>query len=246
MNRLENVHVVLVGTSAAGNIGASARAMKTMGLGSLRLVAPVRFPDPAATARATGATDVLDRARVFGTLEEAIGDCVLVVATSARRRRVAWPTFTPREASARLLAAAGKGPVAVMFGRERTGLLNEELVRSHCVVEIPTDEDYHSLNLAAAVQILAYELRLAGAGSATGEDLRPDAADARELRRFYEHLRAVLVAVEFLDPARSPQLMPKLMRLFNRAHPTREDLNILRGILTAVSERVAGRSMTDV
>jgi len=246
MSLPENVNIVLVGTTAAGNIGASARAMKTMGLSSLRLVTPSRFPDPAATARATGASDVLDRARVFECLEDAIADCVLVVATSARRRSVAWPTLTPREAAARLLAATGEGQVAVVFGRERTGLVNDELVRSHYVVEIPTDAAFRSLNLAAAVQIMAYELRLATVRSSLPPPPGADLAGSQELQRFYDHLRQVLLEVEFLDPERSPQLMPKLMRLFNRAHPTREELNILRGILSAVDGHARGGEKADV
>jgi len=232
---------VLVGTSHAGNIGACARAMKTMGLRRLVLVAPQQFPDPEATARAVGAEDVLSDAVVCASLDEAIADCQLVVGTSARDRRIPWPQLAPDEAAERLIRAGHDQRVAVLFGRERTGLSNDELDRCQLLVNIPTDPDFSSLNLAAAAQVLAYELRrafLRGRPSppAEAEPLGEPPATAADIQRFYAHLESVLTETGFLDPANPRLLMRRLMRLFNRVELTANEVNILRGVLTAVSQ----------
>jgi tRNA (cytidine32/uridine32-2'-O)-methyltransferase len=233
MSVLNNIRIVLVRTTHPGNIGAAARAMKNMALHRLMLVEPLNFPHPDATARAAGAEDVLDRAVVCNTLDVAVADCALVIGTSARARRIGWPTVTPDEAARALVAAAGAGPVAVVFGQERTGLLNEDLDRCRTVVSIPVNEEYPSLNLGSAVQILAYEIFRA-AGAVSQRAGRTDLAGHDDMRRFFHHLEAVLVDIGFLVPENPRYLMRRLMRLFHRAEPDRNELNILRGILTAV------------
>ncbi|MBT8143938.1 MAG: RNA methyltransferase, partial [Gammaproteobacteria bacterium] len=161
----DDIHIVLVETSHPGNIGATARAMKTMGLTRLRLVKPKIFPDADATARASGADDILDTAQVFGSLQEAIADCVAVVGTTARSRTLSAPVISPRNSAARIAATLPSGPVAMVFGRERAGLSNDELDHCNWLVNIPANPDFSSLNLAMAVQLIAYEIRLAlGAG----------------------------------------------------------------------------------
>ncbi len=232
---LGRVHVVLVGTTHPGNIGAAARAMKTMGLERLWLVSPSRFPDPEATARASGADDVLRGARVVTDLDAALAESRLVVGTSARARSLRWPEWDPREAAARLVEAAGSGAVALVFGRERTGLTNAELERCHALVRIPSAPAFASLNLAAAVQLMAWELRVAAGGVLWGaryEDPDPPAS-AAELEHLYAHLERVLVALEFLDPDNPKQLMRRLRRLCVRARPSSREVEILRGILAA-------------
>lgn len=236
---LANIRIVLVRPTHPGNIGGTARAMKNMGLDRLCLVSPERFPDDEAEARAADASNVLSGALVFDTLEAAVGDCVLTIGTSSRARRIGWPTLTPNECAERLVATQSTGPVALLFGQERTGLTNEELDRCHAVVSIPVSPAYPSLNLVCAVQILAYEILQAFqrsdgalARGAAAEELAP--ATREELDRFYEHLERVLVRIGFLDPANPRLLMRRLTRLFNRAEPVQSELNILRGILTAV------------
>ncbi len=237
---LNNLHIVLVGTSHPGNIGGAARAMKNMGLSGLRLVRPARFPSAEATARASGADDVLAAAACHATLSAAVADCTLVLGTSARSRSLPWPTLDARAAARRAADAARHGPVAIVFGCEQSGLSNEELAHCAAVVSIPADPVYSSLNLAAAVQILAYELRLAAgapgvAASAPDADSAP--APAADLERLYEHLEAVLVQVGFLDPSNPRHTMRRLRRLLGRAGPDRNEVAILRGILTAVQSR---------
>jgi len=229
------VRIVLVRTTHPGNIGAAARAMKTMGLRELVLVSPRVFPHEEATARASGAEDVLAAARVCTDLDEALVGCRLVMGASARLRAVAWPQLAPPQAAARLLAAADEGPVALLFGTEKSGLSNAELDRCHVLVNIPANAAYSSLNLGMAVQVLAYELRMAwlGGGQA-GEQREVPMACAEDLERFYEHLQRVLVNAQFLDPEQPRQLMRRLRRVFVRAGLDEQELNILRGILAAV------------
>lgn len=239
---LERIRIVLVETVHSGNIGGVARAMKNMGLRDLRLVAPQRFPDPEASWRAVSAADVLDGAQVVATLDEAIADCALVVATSARERTIPWPVVTPRDCAPELLAVAAAGqPVAVLFGREDYGLSTADLQRCNYHVSIPTDSAYSSLNLAMAVQLIAYELFLAaiarGPQPAAPVWDRPLASNA-ELEYLYAHLERTAVAVGFLDPARPRQMMPRMRRLFARARLDVMELNILRGILAAVDRRL--------
>jgi TrmH family RNA methyltransferase len=232
---LEQVRIVMVATSHPGNIGAAARAMKTMGLHHLRLVSPRQFPHAEAVAMAAGADDILERAQVYPDLDAAIADCAWVCGSSARLRSLAWPVLDPRECARQAQLKAADQPVALVFGRERTGLTNEELARCHCLVNIPTNPDYASLNVASAVQVLAYELRMAMLAAPSP---RPPAeqplATAAEMAHFYSHLEEVLIDIGFLDPQNPRQLLPRLRRLFNRALPDRNEIHILRGILSAV------------
>lgn len=236
---LDRIRIVLMAPSHGGNIGACARAMKTMGLARLVLVAPKEFPSAEASARAVGAEDVLDRARVCASLEEAVGDCQLVIGTSARARRINWPLLDPFEAARRLVADSAGGEVAVLFGRERIGLTNDELDRCQLLVSVPSNPAFSSLNLAAAVQVIAYEIWRAAAAApadATTEPLGEPRATHAEVQRLYEHLEKVLVELEFLDPANPRLLMRRLMRLFNRVELTTNEVNILRGILASVTQ----------
>ena len=229
------VRIVLVGTTHPGNIGAVARAMKNMGLSELRLVRPRYFPHEDATARASGAEDVLQAAQVADSLGAAVADCHFVVGASARPRTIGWPTLMPRECAARLTRESRSGHVAAVFGPEKAGLTNEDLDLCHALVTIPTSPDFSSLNLAMAVQVLTYELRLAAPDGAVGEIPRDTPlASAAELERFYVHLEQVLTASGFLDAANPRYLMRRLRRLFLRAEPDRNEINILRGILASL------------
>ena len=234
------IRIVLVGTSHPGNIGASARAMKTMGLAELVLVAPRGFPSAEATARAAGADDILAGARVCERLDEAVRECGWVLGTSARSRRLQWPELDPGAAAARAVAEVSNAPVALVFGREKSGLKNEELDLCHALVRIPTAGNYTSLNLSAAVQVLSYELRNAlDARTGRGDPL-PEVAQAvtqAEMEGFYEHLDRVLVEIGYLDPSAPKLLRRRLRRMFNRTRPERSELNILRGILSAIQNR---------
>lgn len=232
-----DLRIVLVRPTHPGNIGAVARAMKTMALRRLYLVAPENFPSPIATDRAVGAHDVLEATKVCASLDEAITGCHCVIGTTARQRRIEWPVLAPEQAARRLVDESGRGPVALLFGQERTGLLNEELDRCQAVVTIPADPNYSSLNLASAVQILAYEIYRASSGAtlpSAPEQERP--VGSEQMRLFYEHLETVLKQITFLDPNNPRLLMRRLMRLFNRAGLDENELNILRGILTAVQQ----------
>ncbi len=233
---MSGVRIILVDTSHPGNIGAAARAMKTMGLTDLSLVTPHAFPSAQATARATGADDVLDAARVFPSLSEAIAECNLVIGSSARARHIDWPQMTVREAGNLAAHRATHASVAFVFGRERTGLTNAELDHCHCLAYIPTHSGYHSLNLAAAVQVVAYEVHMANQTLCEASTLASVQipAPAIEMDRLYEHLEQTLTEVDFLNPAHPRLLMRRLRRLFNRAQPDAVEVNILRGILTAV------------
>lgn len=230
---LNHVRVVLVETSHPGNIGACARAMKNMCLSELYLVNPKIFPSSEATARASGADDVLARARVCASLEEAVQGCTDVFGASARLRTIPWPQLTPRECAARINAQPG--PAALVIGREHSGLTNAELERCNYLVHIPSNPEFSSLNIAAAVQVLAYEIFLAAARPVAQQEQQPPAA-AEELERLYAHMQQALIDIEFLDPLNPRQLMRRLRRLFNRAHLDKIELNILRGILTAAQQ----------
>lgn len=231
--RLANTRIVLVQTSHPGNIGGVARAMMNMGLSQLALVRPERFPHAEATARASGATGILSSAMVTNTLEEALAGCVRVYGASARLRAVSCPTLDARTAVGESLGWSQDNPVSFVFGRERSGLTNEELDLCHCQIQIPCNPQFASLNLAAAVQVVAYELRM-GAVSPPGELAQgPVPAASDNMERFYAHLEQVLIETEFLDPAVPRFLMRKLRRLYGRAQPDQQELNILRGMLTA-------------
>lgn len=237
---LANIRIVLVETSHPGNIGAAARAMKTMGLSNLVLVRPHAYPSAEATSRASGADDVLAAARVVDSLAEGLAGCRLVIGSSARLRTRRWPQLGPREMGETAMQEAREGEVALVFGRERTGLTNDELDLCHYLVTIPANPEYSSLNLAAAVQVMAYELRMA-----TGVTRVEDEADehgeepagADDVERFYAHLQETLVALQFLDPDNPRHLMRRLRRLFNRVRLTENEINILRGILTAAGKK---------
>jgi TrmH family RNA methyltransferase len=233
-----SIRIVLVGTSHPGNIGSAARAMKTMGLDALWLVAPERFPATEATVMAAGADDVLQRARVVTDLRSAIADCGLVVGTTARGRHLPWRIVEPREAALEVAAASQASEVAILFGSERSGLENEQLQLCHTLLTIPTGAAYTSLNLAMAVQVVAYEVRLALRDRAGTDRLRDEGpvplASAAEMEQFYEHLGRVLDEVDFRDRTNSGHLMARLRRLFQRTVLDQNEMNILRGILTAV------------
>jgi tRNA (cytidine32/uridine32-2'-O)-methyltransferase len=236
---LANIRIVLVGTQHPGNIGSAARAMKTMGLRALHLVTPERFPDPDASMLAAGADDVLDVAGVHAGLDDALAGCRLVLGTSARRRHVPMPELSPRVAARQLVAAAAGGPVALVFGRERTGLENAELQRCHASVGIPADPAYSSLNLAAAVQVLAYEIRLAAlgddgrlAGAVPAPAPGEPPATADELERFFGHLDEALAEIDFHKGKPPEMVMARLRRLYLRAGLDAREVKILRGILS--------------
>jgi len=245
---LERIRIVLIGTSHPGNIGGTARAMHNMGLSDLALVAPRCEPLTADTvSRASGADHIVHGAHTVETLEQAVGDCTLAVGASARSRTLPWPMITPRALCEQLPAelASPAARVALVFGREDSGLTNAELQRCHAHVHIPTNPDFSSLNLAAAVQVVAYECRQAWLGQqvASSPAEMPAAeplASHRELEHYFAHLERTLVAIGFHDPATPRQLMARLRRFTLRARPERMELNILRGILTA-TEQQAGR-----
>ena len=232
----DNIRIVLVNTTHPGNIGGVARAMKNMGLTRLVLVAPRDYPNEQATWRAASALDILDSAVVVSSLDEAIGDCQFVVGTSARERRIPWPLLDARQCAGRIAQVAGREQVAVLFGREDRGLTNDELKVCNLHLNIPTSDAYSSLNLAMAVQIVAYELRMAHAAPdlPVNEDDQWDApfASRENMERFYAHLEQALIDIEFLDPAAPRQLMARMRRLYGRVRLDDMELNILRGILT--------------
>ncbi len=239
----DNIRIVLVNTSHPGNIGGVARAMKNMGLSRLYLVEPKLFPHEEARWRSASALDVLESAVVVSSLEEAIGDCQFVVGTSARERRIPWPLLDPRQCAAKLAVTSDQDQVAMLFGREDRGLTNEELQACNLHLNIPTSADYSSLNLAMAVQIVCYELRMAVSDAPVSPEQHWDSpfSTAENMEKFYEHLEETLVDIEFLDPAAPRQLMPRLRRLYNRVRLDEMELNILRGILTETQKQVRRR-----
>jgi tRNA (cytidine32/uridine32-2'-O)-methyltransferase len=238
---LANVRVVLVQTTHPGNIGAVARAMKNMCLADLWLVAPRFFPHADATARASGADELLARARVCATLDEALADCRFVVGTSARDRHVDWTLCEPRECAALLVGEAIRGPVALVFGRESSGLTNEELDRCDRLVQIPANPEYSSLNVAMAVQVLAYELLLASRDEAVAAVAGHEPATTAQMEGFFAHLAQTLDDIGFTAGRHSEKLLRRLRRLFLRVRPDQDELTILRGILSAAQGRKSMR-----
>jgi len=236
--RLARVRVVLINTTHPGNIGAAARAMKVMGLSSLHLVTPKTYPHAEATARASGADDVLQRAQVHDSLDSALAGCALVLGTSARLRSLPMPMLDARRAAGQAVAEADGHEVAILFGRERYGLTNDEMQRCHFLVNIPSNPEYSSLNISQAVQIMAYELRVAAQGYADIAVAPPDwePVDAVQMERLFAHLEQTLLDIRFLNPRQPKRLMARLRRLFNRARPDQNEINILRGILKATQE----------
>jgi tRNA (cytidine32/uridine32-2'-O)-methyltransferase len=232
------IRIVLVDTSHPGNIGASARAMKNMGLASLVLVRPQAQADAEAQARASGATDVLAHARVVGSVGEAIGDCGLVLGTTARARSANWRVLDAREAAAELVAASATRPAAVLFGGERNGLANEELDRCQALVRIPSDAQYELLNLAQAVQVVCYEVRMAAAGLRSAADEAQPPATADEMSALNAHLERVMRVTGFMHEGNADQLGARLRRLVARARPDDGEVRILRGWLAAIERRL--------
>ncbi|MGY6028335.1 tRNA (cytosine(32)/uridine(32)-2'-O)-methyltransferase TrmJ [Phytobacter sp. AG2a] len=240
---LQNIRIVLVETSHTGNMGSVARAMKTMGLTNLWLVNPLVKPDSQAIALAAGASDVIGEAHIVDTLDEALAGCSLVVGTSARSRTLPWPMLDPRECGLKSVAEGKHAPVALVFGRERVGLTNDELQKCHYHVAIAANPEYSSLNLAMAVQVIAYEVRMAWL--ATQEENSP--LDAKEeeapyplvddLERFYGHLEKTLLSTGFIRENHPGQVMNKLRRLFTRARPESQELNIMRGMLASIEQK---------
>ncbi|MBU3021792.1 tRNA (cytosine(32)/uridine(32)-2'-O)-methyltransferase TrmJ [Aestuariibacter sp. A3R04] len=235
---LENIRIVLVNTSHTGNIGSTARAMKTMGLSNLYLVDPVKAPDGHASALAAGAGDVLGNAKTVATLQDAVSDCGLVVGTSARSRTHSWPMLEPRTCGRKLIAEVPNYPVALVFGRENNGLTNEELQQCHFHVCIPANPEYSSLNLAAAVQTLCYEVRMAWLERDARESIEQAYPLNEDLERFYTHLARTLTSTQFIVKNHPGMVMTKLRRLFNRARPESQELNILRGMLSSIDKAV--------
>jgi TrmH family RNA methyltransferase len=243
----DRVRFVLVEPSHAGNIGAAARAIKTMGFGRLSLVKPCRFNTYECYARASGANDVLDGATTHEDLQSAIAECSTVFGTSARERTLSWPVESLRQTAERCVALPTSQQIGIVFGRERSGLTNEELALCSAQLTIPSSDTFSSLNLAAAVQVVAYELRCASAHG----DVRVDAADVRDepapqqdLERFHEHLQAVMTKTGFFDPSEPRLLLPRVRRLFARAEPRVSELQLLRGFLSSI-ERVVSPGTRD-
>lgn len=239
---LRRIRIVLCRPSHPGNIGAAARAMKTMGLSRLCLVTPKQFPDPEADTRATGAVDVLQAAQVCGSLDEALAGTVFAVALSARSRDLGPEPKQAREAMVELLREAEEGEVALVFGNETVGLSNDELQRCHVAATIPANPEFSSLNLGAAVQVLCYEARMGVYGG------RPDVADRttpfaspaashEEVEGLYAHLETVMTDTGFYNPAHPGRLIPKLRRMFGRTRLEKDEINILRGILSATQQK---------
>lgn len=231
---------ILVNTSHAGNVGAAARAMKVMGFDDLVLVTP-RWPDvlrkAEAVERASGATDVLEKARVVATLAEACEGISYLCATAMTPRDFGPPTQSPREHLPQL--AKSQHSVGFVFGSERYGLSNDDVYRCHVALSIPTHPDYGSLNIASAIQVIAYEWRLALGGFDAPADSATPHADAKSVQGMLEHWQEALVAIGFLDPAAPKKLMPRLNQLFNRAQPTPEEIHILRGVAKAMAQAAA-------
>ena len=232
------IRMVLVDTSHPGNIGAAARAMKNMELTDLVLVRPRQFPHPDALARASGADDVLANARVFGTLGEALAGCGLVLACTSRQRDHYYRVLDVREAAARAVHESAQAPAGIVFGGEHSGLSNEDLAPAHALLRIPTGAQYASLNLAMAVQVVAYEILRARGSSAPAPLREQPLADPPAMARLYEQLEAVLEEVDFRDRTQQgTSLMNRIRRFLQRAELDSNEANILRGLLTAVQRR---------
>ncbi|HSG61850.1 MAG TPA: RNA methyltransferase [Pseudomonadales bacterium] len=239
---LDRVRIVLVNTSHPGNIGGTARAMKNMGLTQLYLVDPRKYPHDEATRRASNAEDILDAAVVVGSVEEALAGCDLVIGTSARERRIPWPLKDPRACVADAGSPRFSKNVAILFGREHSGLTNEELAMCQLHMHIPTNPDYSSLNLAAAVQVVAYECRMWAleaaieVGETAGWDM--PLADAADVERMHQHMAQTLASINFIDPDNPKQALTRLRRMFARIRPDEMEISILRGMLNKIDRAV--------
>lgn len=233
---LSSIKIVLVETTHPGNIGAVARAMKNMKMSNLWLVAPKIFPSADATSRASGADDVLAGATVCQTVQEAIADCELVIGTSARGRTISWPEITPRECAEKVLIREPGKKVAILFGRENSGLKNHEMDLCHFLLRIPCNSAYSSLNIAAAVQVICYELFVASGLAAqeeivVGDKDEQQLATAEQMEMFYVHMAEALTDIGFMHPDKSKSIMRRLRRIYNRIQLDSKELDILRGIL---------------
>jgi len=251
--QVPNIRIVLVEPSHPGNIGAVARAMKTMGLTELVLVNPRKFPDQNANARAAGAEDVLIAARVESDLQSVLSDCTFILGTSVRERQVSWPISDPKHAASKIvdhLEQKQDHQVAILFGRENSGLANDELDLCQRQICIPANDDYSSLNLASAVQIIAYEVRMATLAKQSDDsskvavvrtklEKRQQSASKEQLDGHFQHLEETLEMLDFIRSGPSTMLMRKLTRLYNKAELTIEEIQILRGILTAIQSNLA-------
>ncbi len=240
---LKNIRIVLCGTAHPGNIGSAARAMRTMGITDLALVNPQRYPDPQTQWFAAGAVDVLESARLCTTLNEALAGTALAVACSARRRDVAVPMLDARAAALESYAVAQNQTVALVFGNETSGLSNDEVGACNLLASIPVTPDFSSLNVAAAVQVLCYELRMA-CGTGLPDEKPPQLANHEMVEDFYAHLERTIIETGFLNPAHPRKLMYRLRRLFARTRLQVEEVNILRGILSSMTTP-KGRDGTD-
>lgn len=240
---VDDVRIVLVETTHPGNIGAVARAMKNMGLSDLALVAPRIFPSEQATARAAGADDVLSAAAVFGELTEAIADCRLIIGASARLRSIPWPQLSPRECADSVRRQPSGSRTAILFGREHSGLTNEELEHCHFLLHIPSNPEFSSLNVAAAVQLVAYELYLAVHEATAAEPAPALLASSSEMESFFQHLEATLWDFGFLHERKaSPSIMRRLRRIFGRARIEEREIHLLRGVLSTLRHRLRSLS----
>ena len=233
---LKNIRVVLTQPSHPGNIGAAARAMKTMGLGTLYLVNPRQFPHAEAAARASGARDVLEQATVCASLAEALRDCVLAVATSSRQRELRHEMMSARDAARAIVSEAAAHPVALVFGNETSGLSSEEAGLCNLWSYVPANPEYSSLNLGAAVQIFAYELRMAASVGTSTHVAEFEPATSEQVEQLYRHFEETMIASGFLDPANPKRLLPRLRRLLGRARLESDEVNILRGFLKTVAK----------
>lgn len=239
MGDFNKIKIVLVEPSHPGNIGAAARAAKTMGVENLVLVNPKSFPDKQATVRATDAVDILERAVVCGSLKEAINRCTFIVGTSSRKRGISCPEITPRNLGVRVWQEIQKGSVAIVFGRESSGLSNEEMDCCQFSTTIPANSEFSSLNIASAVQVVCYEIfnaKLEHSSVQSNDDSK--LATSEELEYFFDHLQEMLLQVEFLDPKQPKLLMRRLRHLYSRTRLTKVEVNILRGILSSTQSAI--------
>jgi tRNA (cytidine32/uridine32-2'-O)-methyltransferase len=240
----DNIRMVMVNTTHPGNIGAAARALKNMGMSRLVLVDPLEYPSQRATWRAASAVDVMDKIQVVSTLDEAVADCSLVIGTSARERRIPWPLLTPRECGDRVWVEAAQHQVAVVFGREDRGLTNEELHKCHFHVHIPANPEYSSLNVAAALQVIAYEVRMSALAAEQGgtpvhfDDWDQPLAPLQDVEMYFAHLEETLTSLSFLTADNPRQTVTRLRRLYNRVRLDQMELGILRGMLTSVQNHL--------
>jgi tRNA (cytidine32/uridine32-2'-O)-methyltransferase len=244
---LSHITIVLVGTTHPGNIGAVARAMKNMQMTNLRLVAPKIFPSADATSRASGADDILARAMVCDTLREAIADCRIVFGASARSRTISWPELTPRQCAAEIFAKHPDDNIAIVFGREHSGLTNEELDLCRYLLHIPCNPSFSSLNLAAAVQIVCYELFIAAGNDerkAIGDRGECPLATAEQMESFYDHLYQTLIDIDFTQADQSRSIMRRLRRIYNRIELDTKEVDILRGILRMSQDHKKSRKQS--